>query len=164
MEHWKTIAEFPRYSVSNHGRVRRNASDRVLAPSENQYGVLQVGLMRDRTQFKRSVPLLVVTAFLPQPSGLFDTPINLNGDRTDNRLGNLAWRPRWFAVKYNKQFLEPWHSPIQRPLQDTKTGSVTANSWACFQRYGLLEKDLVLSILNRTYVWPTYQEFRVIEE
>jgi hypothetical protein len=46
---------------------------------------------------------------------------------------------------------------------DLKTGEISENSFDCAQRYGLLEQDLVLSILNRTYVWPTYQEFGIVE-
>lgn len=164
MEHWKTIREFPTYSVSNHGRVRRNASDRILKLSENQYGVVFVGMVKEKKQYHRSVALLVAREFLPQESGIFDTPINLDGDRWNNRLGNLMWRPRWFAVAYNKQFKYRWHSPILRPIQCVKTKDISADSFECFQRYGLLEKDLVLSISNRTYVWPTYQTFVVLEE
>ena len=72
---------------------------------------------------------------------------------------NLAWRPRWFAIKYNQQFRHPYENPIMFQMVDLKTGEVSENSIECAQRYGLLEQDLVLSILNRTYVWPTYQEF-----
>jgi hypothetical protein len=45
-----------------------------------------------------------------------------------------------------------------------KTREVCENSFECAKRYGLLEEDLVQSILNRTYAWPTYQEFRVLED
>ena len=84
MEIWSEIENFPDYSVSNFGRIRSNRTDRILALNKNQFGVLQVGLMRDGQQWHRSVPLLVAKAFIPQPRGSFDTPINLNGDRTDN--------------------------------------------------------------------------------
>jgi hypothetical protein len=119
--------------------------------------------MRDGVQKHRSVPLLVAKAFLPEPPGPFDTPINLDGDRHNNHVENLAWRPRWFAIKYNQQFKYPYPSSIMSPLQDLKTGEVSENSFECAKRYGLLEHDLVLSILTRTYVWPTYQEFGILE-
>jgi len=163
-ELWKTIDLFPDYSVSNLGRVRSNTTERILSLNMNQYGVQQVGLMRNGTQYHRSVPLLVAKAFILQPSGPFDTPINLDGDRSNNRVENLVWRPRWFAVKYNRQFRYPYENPIEMPLVDLKTGEISANSFECAKRYGLLEQDLVLSVLNRTYVWPTYQEFGVVEE
>lgn len=162
-EFWKEIDHFPDYSVSNYGRVRTDRTDRILSLSPNQFGVVQVGLMRDRIQYHRSVPLLVAKAFLPIKPGPFDTPINLNGDRNDNHVDNLAWRPRWFAVKYNRQFRYPYPNPINSEIAEVKTGEISKNSFDCSTRYGILEEDLVISIHNRTYVWPTYQEFRVLE-
>jgi hypothetical protein len=164
MEQWQPIENFPGYSVSNYGRVRTDKSGRILALNENQFGLLQVGMMRDGEQKHRSVPLLVAKAFLPQPSGPFDTPINLDGDRHNNHVDNLTWRPRWFAIKYNQQFRQPYEFPIVAPIVDLKTNEVSENSFECAKRYGLLEQDLVLSILNRTYVWPTYQEFGLVGE
>lgn len=163
MEQWKSIEFFPGYSVSDHGRIRTDKSGRILALNENQFGVVQVGLMREGIQYHRSVPLLVAKAFLPRDAAPFDTPINLDGDRHNNRVENLTWRPRWFAIKYNQQFRQPYENPIMTRIVDLKTGDVSENSSHCAQRYGLLEQDLVLSILNRTYVWPTYQEFGILE-
>jgi hypothetical protein len=141
--------------------VRTDRSGRILSLNVNQTGVLQVGMMRDGRQYHRSVPLLVAKAFLPPLSKAFDTPINLDGDRYNNRVDNLAWRPRWFAIRYNQQFRQPVENPIDMPIIDLKTREVSQNSLECAKRYGLLERDLVLSILNRTYVWPTYQEFGI---
>lgn len=161
-EVWKPIDHFDEYSVSNWGRIRTDRTDRILSTSLNQFGVLQVGLMRDRVQYHRSVPLLVAKAFLPIKPGPFDTPINLDGDRSNNHIDNLVWRPRWFAVKYNRQFRYPYPQRIYSRLKDLKTGEVSENSLDCAMRYGVLEEDLVISIVNRTYVWPTYQEFGVL--
>ena len=163
-EHWKTIEWFPEYSVSNFGNVRSNKSERILSVSPNQFGVIQVGLMRDSVQYHRSVPLLVAKAFLPIHPGPFDTPINLNGDRQNNHVDNLVWRPRWFAVKYNRQFRYPYSNHINSPIVDKKTGDVSENSFECAMHYGLLEEEIVIAILNRTYVWPTYQEFTVLRD
>lgn len=162
-ERWITIEHFEDYSVSNFGRIRSNLSGRILVTYENQSGLVQVGLMMDGEQKHRSVPLLVAKAFIPQPSGPFDTPINLDGDRHNNHINNLMWRPRWFAVKYNHQFMYPYENPIVVPIVDLKTNEVSENSLECAKRYGLLESDIVVSIINRTYVWPTYQLFGVME-
>jgi NUMOD4 motif len=163
-ELWELIDFFPDYSVSNYGRIRSNKTERILSTYANQFGVVQVGLMRDGVQYHRSVPLLVAKAFIPQPPGPFDTPINLNGDRHNNRVDNLVWRPRWFAIRYNRQFRYPSKYSISEPIIDLKTEEVSENSFDCATRYGLLEEDLVLSVLNRTYVWPTYQEFGIFED
>lgn len=163
IERWKMIESFPEYSVSDHGRIRTDKTGRILALNENQFGVVQVGLMSDGVQFHRSVPLLVAKAFIPQDKVPFDTPINLDGDRHNNHVDNLVWRPRWFAIKYNRQFRLPYENPITARIIDLKTREVCENSFECAIRYGLLEQDLVLAILNRTYVWPTYQEFGLLE-
>lgn len=163
-EYWKEIENFPGYSVSDYGNVRTDKSGRILVLTENQFGLLQVGLMRDGEQRHRSVPLLVAKAFLPELPGPFDTPINLDGNRHNNHVDNLLWRPRWFAIRYNQQFKYPYENSILAPVQDLKTGEISENSFECAKRYGLLERDLVLSVLNRTYVWPTYQEFRILED
>jgi hypothetical protein len=163
IENWKSIEFFPEYSVSDHGRIRSDKSGRILSLNENQFGVVQVGLMHDGIQYHRSVPLLVAKAFLPQEGIPFDTPINLDGDRHNNHIDNLVWRPRWFAIKYNQQFRRPYENPITARIIDLRTHEISENSFQCAQRYGLLEQDLVLSILNRTYVWPTYQEFGIVE-
>lgn len=161
-EKWAVIEGFENYSVSNFGRVRSNWTERILVTYANQSGLVQVGLMLNGKQYHRSVPLLVAKAFLVQPSGVFDTPINLDGDRHNNHVDNLMWRPRWFAIKYNKQFREPYENHIPEQIQDVKSEEVTENSLECAKRYGLLEHEIVLAILNNTYVWPTYQRFRVV--
>lgn len=160
---WVPVQGFPGYSVNNLGQVRRDANGRILQVKINQYGVPYVGLMREWEQKQRSLSLLVARAFLPRSLEAFDTPINLDGDRFNCTVENLMWRPRWFAVQYNRQFREPYEEPIERPIRDTKGREVLLDSLEVATRYGLLERDVVLSILNRTYVWPTYQTFEVVE-
>lgn len=164
MERWTVIPDFPSYSVSSYGRIRTDKTGRILQAVQNQYDVLMVGMMRDGTQYKRSVALLVADAFIPKPAPHFDTPINLNGHRVDCKVSNLAWRPRWYAVLYNKQFNTPYDNPITKPIRDIKTKAVYPNSFAVAVHLGLLEKDVVLSILNRTVVWITYQQFEMVED
>lgn len=163
-ERWKKIRGFPDYSVSNTGFIQSEKSGKILSQSENQFGVLYVGMMKNGKQWHRSVPLLVARAFIPNNRAAFDTPINLDGDRFNNSVENLSWRPRWFAIRYNQQFKHPYEYSINEPIEDIKTKEVTESSFECARRYGLLEEDVVLSIINRTYVWPTYQEFRIVEE
>lgn len=156
------IPGFRLYQVTSQGRIVNKDSGRFLELNQNQYGVLHVGLWRDGKQHHRSVPLMVAKAFIEKPYPQFDTPINLNGDRTDCRVENLAWRPRWFAIKYNQQFLQERDPMITNKIRNTKTGVISQNSWDCATRYGLLELDLYVSIYNRTYVWPLYVQFEAI--
>jgi hypothetical protein len=162
VEIWREIRNFEDYSISNLGYVKAEKSGRILQMTQNQFGVLAVGMVRGGLQYHRSVPLLVANAFIPRKFEAYDTPINLNGDRLDNRVENLVWRPRWFAIRYNQQFRNPYMFPVLDPVRDVKTGEVSENTFEAAMRYGLLESDLVLSILNHTVVWPTYQQFEIV--
>lgn len=162
-ELWKDIVDFRDYSVSDWGNIKSKKTGRLLIVYATISGLAQVGMMRDGTQCHRSVPLLVARAFIIQPRPAFDTPINLDGDRFNNRVDNLCWRPRWFAVKYHLQFQRPYPYRIKYPIEDMDSGEITSNSLECAKRYGLLEEDLVDSIISRTYTWPTNQRFRVVE-
>lgn len=162
-EKWQVIEAFPRYSVSNYGYTRRDATGRIMAYSRNQSGLVCVGLMKGSIQHHVSVPLMVARAFIPRTLSAFDTPINKDGNRWNNSVENLVWRPRWFAVLYNKQFTEPYDYPIPFPIRECRTQEVFANSFVCSITFGLLERDLVLSILNNTYTAITYQKFEVVD-
>lgn len=160
---WSPIVEFPGYSVSREGQVRNDDTGRIMVLTENQHGITQVGLMKEGKQFKRGVALLVARAFLPaHPHEAFNTPINLDGDRTNNHVDNLMWRPRWFAIMYHRQFHNDKRG-FKEPVIDTKTNEWFPTSWAAATKYGLLDREIMMATLNRTYVWPTYQEFRLAE-
>lgn len=160
---WVPVHGFPGYSVNPLGQVKKDSTGRLLHTRLNQYGVPYVGLMREWRQCIRSLPRLVATAFIEQPNEVFDTPINLDGDRTNCRIDNLAWRPRWYAVYYVNQFKEPYDNPILSPLRDIDTDEEFSNSLAAACHFGLLEREVVLSVLNRTLTWPTYQQFEIVE-
>lgn len=164
-EQWAKIQGFPGYSVSDKGRIRNDESGRLLVLTENQQGVVKVGLVNpDRKQETRSVALLVAQHHLEKPPAasidIFDTPINLDGDRHNNQVTNLMWRPRWFAIKYHKQFDEGSRVGYKTPIQVLSTGDIYPNSMAAAIRYGILAEDTVKSVIHNTYVFPTFQKFK----
>lgn len=158
-EEWVAVEGFPGYSVNPLGQVRKDSTGRVLQPRINQYGVPYVGLMRNWKQHIRSLPKLVAAAFLPQHNEIFDTAINLNGDRLDCRVENLMWRPMWYARLYNNQFHDPYPNSIDAPIRDAETDDEFPDSLSAACTFGLLEREVVFSILNNTLTWPTYQRF-----
>lgn len=162
MELWQDIAEFPMYSVSNRGLIVNNETGRILRLCTNNRGIVYVGLLRKGIQYKRSVTLLVANAFLPHPaSPAFDTPIHLDGDRTNNRYFNLTWRPMWFARKYHVQF--PLSPSVGVPIQELVTGEEFSSSFQATVKYGLLDNDILRSVIKRDAVWPTYQRFALLD-
>jgi len=159
---WVPVEGFPGYSINPLGQVSKDSTGRLLVSRYNQYGVPYVGLMREWQQCSRSLPRLVARAFLPRPSDIFDTPIQIDGDRSNCRMDNLMWRPRWYAVQYNRQFDDRYDHPINSPVRAINERERFPNSLDAACRYGLLEREVVLSIRNRTLAWPTYQSFELV--
>jgi hypothetical protein len=109
-EQWRVVAEFPRYSVSNLGRVKRLAHERRnvngslvrvpekfmklrLAPNNKYpaYKAIAVDLRKEGGERKTvRVSRLVATAFIPNPGNL---PVvnHLDSNPTNNRADNLEW-------------------------------------------------------------------------
>jgi hypothetical protein len=166
VDEWLPVEGFPGYSINAFGQVRRDDSGRILIPRFNQDGVPYVGMMRGWKQCTRSLPRLVARAFLNRPNDIFDTPVQIDGNRSNCRADNLMWRPRWYAVLYNRQFDEErYDRPIDAPIQtaDEQINEVFPNSLAAACRFGLLEREVVLSVLNHVPTWPTYQYFELVE-
>lgn len=162
---WRKIEGFDHYSVSNEGDIRNDFNGFLLKRYILQHRDFPVvGLMRQGKQYKRSVARLVANAFLdPDPREAFDTPICMDGDRMNCNVNNLAWRPRWFAVLYNQQFIHPSQFHTDNYIREKKSKMVHLDSFEAAKWYGILEKDLVLSIINNTYVWPIYLFFEVLD-
>lgn len=163
MDDWTPISGFPKYSVNSLGQVRHDRTGHLLHPQTNQRGMPYMVLMRESRHASRSLALLVARAFLPPLSEAFDTPINLDGDRFNCAVSNLAWRPRWFALQYHRQFKERYFNPILVPIKNLDTGEEFPDGLEACIRYGLLERDLFLSIANQTVPWPLMNRFDVVD-
>jgi len=162
-ETWKTLDEFPEYAVSSYGNVMNLKTELIKTPSLNQQGIPNVLLIKDQTQYRRSVALLVASMFIPKENERFTTPINLDGNRLNNHYSNLMWRPRWFAVKYHKQFKPGYRPALNQKFEDVETKQQFDNSLEAAVIYGLIDVDIFLAVLNRTYVFPTNQFFQLID-
>lgn len=152
MEQWLPLQGYPNYSVSDLGRVRSDSHGAVLAISRTGNARPHVSLMLDRVQLKRGLSLLVAKTFIKSPRPDFNTPIHFDGDLTNCRVSNLAWRPRWFAINHTAQFAtNPGNSGQVRNIN---TGVVYGDVWDVVVAFGLLYTDVVKSIVNKTYVFP----------
>ncbi|MGW8178056.1 MAG: NUMOD4 domain-containing protein [bacterium] len=162
MEEWAPIKGFPGYEVSSHGRVFNVERDRPMALLRNQHGVVNVGLTRGKVQHKRSVAVLVARAFVPRrahPS--YNTPIHLDGDRTNCRADNLMWRPLWFAREYHRQILGG-HRFDTGPIREIHTKEIYDSAWHAATSLGLLERDIAYCLPTRTIVWPGMHIFEEV--
>lgn len=154
MERWRDIPDFPRYSISDRGRVRNVDTGRDMMVALNQRGIVYVGLMKNGQQYKRSVALLVAKSYLHIPiHESFDSVIHLDGDRENCSYGNLMWRPHHFTINYMRQFR---HGPLLRgPLYCPETDELFDHSRAMAEQYGMLERDIISAMVNGWMIWPT---------
>lgn len=89
-EHWKVIKSYPRYSVSDEGRVKNNETGAVLTPflvgnKNEQYYAVDFYPVKNR-----KIHRLVAQAFIPNPD---KKPVvnHIDGNRLNNAASNLEW-------------------------------------------------------------------------
>lgn len=161
MEEWVKINGFPRYAVSNRGRVKDVINHRELVQTVVQQGIPTVGLVENNLLYRRSVPLLVALHWLENDNpDHFDTPIQLDGNRTHCDVTNLMWRPRWFAVLYHREktFAE---TPINLRFKVLNDHNIFLSIRGASIHYGVLEQDIINSIDFGTIVNPGGLYFQI---
>lgn len=160
MGFWLPVRDFPGYSVSTEGRIRNDVTNRDLSLSQGNRGVVVVNLHRESRWHTRAVSILVAQAHCAPPEYYtYNSPIHLDGQRSNLNAYNLAWRPRWFAIKHNRQF----HTPrllVTKPIILLNTGEVQDQAFPFVLKYGLLEREILMSLGCDDVVFPGRLDFR----
>ena len=100
MEEWKSIQDYPGYSVSNLGRIKsdkacRGVVGRIMKLSLNKnlgQGYYNVRLtLTERRQRTLAVHRLVAEAFVEGRTDLLTEVDHIDGKSQDNRAENLRW-------------------------------------------------------------------------
>lgn len=144
MEAWRDIEGFPGYRISTRSRVC-NRHYHIMKPQLNRDGFRYVGLRRRGCQHNKTIGLLVARAFLERPEEYYSSLIYLDEVRSNDRLENLAWRPRGYAFRYQRQEVD------RRPLLpytvvNQDDNNEFRNSKIASRRYGILETEIVDSV------------------
>lgn len=160
-EVWTNIPGFPTYSVSNLGDVMNNKTEKLVKPHLTPHGVQYIPLHKKGANYTRSVKVLVARAYLEGQTKKFSTPINKDGNKSNNRVDNLAWRPLWFANKYSRQFLLPFDHEEDGPVVERATQEEYATIREAAIENGLLFRDVYRSIFSEQPVFPTKQVFMI---
>lgn len=167
-ERWIPIPGYPEYLISDLGRVYNRRTESVMADSRTLQGDRKVTLSSRGERVTRSVRVLVAEAFVAKPptppaahkSAIPNTVIVLDNNQANCASYNLAWRPRWFAHKYARQFQQS-HPELYylQPTRNLRTGEVHANIVAAATDEGLLFNDVYKSISTGMVVYPTNSTF-----
>lgn len=159
---WVELDEFPDYALSNHGDIANMKTGTPRKSSINQQGIPKISLYQDSRLYTRSLAVMVAEAFVERPDPHFDTPIHLDGDRMNCRADNLAWRARWFAIMYHKQFRNEHLHLDKAPRVETNSGREFETALEVVTTYGVLYIDVFNSHFNNTPVFPGGLRFRMI--
>lgn len=91
MEIFKTIKEYPAYSISTEGRIRKNSNQKLMNPSKKPNGYMQINLFTgDGRRKKEYVHRLVALTFIPNDNH-FPEVNHIDGVRDNNSVSNLEW-------------------------------------------------------------------------
>lgn len=154
---WRSIEGFPRYVINPQGQIYNVATNRYMRSSINNYGHPKISLLTETGgRHDRSVALLVAKTFLEKPNPACDRIIYLNGDLSDFRSKNLAWRPRWFGWKYARQLKVDQPAYYRSlPVINTTTDERYDNIIEAGMKEGLLFEQIWHSTYSGGPVYPT---------
>ena len=163
---YRVVPGLPGYGVFPDGRIVVLETGRELNQTRNKSGVTKVNVIdRDGRCVTRSVPLLVAKAFVPRSREEFNSPIHLDGDKSNCSAENLEWRPRWFAVRYHKQFSQPLaFSQWEVPITDEDSFDIYENLEEVCVSNGLWYSNVVQSCHDGTRCFPTDQKFKFLKD
>lgn len=144
---WRPVEGFENYEVSYTGQVRNLKRGSILKSYGQRDGHAKVQLVENGKYYTRSLAKIVATAWVEDR--LYescDTPINLNGDRMDCHAANLAWRPLWYARKFNHQRKNPRYPNWDRRFYCQETNEEFDTLYECAGAHGILEEDIYDSL------------------
>lgn len=165
MEDTRPVEGFPDYLIDRNGTVYTEASGLKRKPSKTRDGAMKITLYRDGKPYTKSLSLLVAKTWVYNDfdPDIFDTPIHLDNDQENNHADNLAWRPRWFAVKYQRQYWNEEFRFSRVVVREKRSGIVYDTIMQACQYYGYLYMDVLKSCTKHESVFPTWKEFEFVD-
>ena len=89
METWKLIEGFGNYSVSDHGNVKNNKTERIIT-QHVEHGYKRINIKHNNKSNNRYVHALVANAFINNLEGKRCVD-HIDNDKSNNNLINLRW-------------------------------------------------------------------------
>jgi hypothetical protein len=162
-ERWARLSDYPTYAVSTRGQISNIKRDTLVRPKLNQQGIPNVSLYEDGHRFTKAVGLLVAQTFIPRVYDYFNSPLNLDGVKTNCEVDNLLWRPRGYVRKYLSQVAEPYFHEAAIPTRELSSGEEYETYKQASIANGLRYTDIQASCITRAPSRITFQRFELIE-
>jgi hypothetical protein len=111
-EIWKIVEEFPDYSVSNFGRIKRIIPDRmnrkckIIKQNKNKDGYFQITLCKNKMHISKFIHILVFETFNNYKLKSDDCIHHVDENYRNNFLNNLKLMSRSSHSKFHYRFIE----------------------------------------------------------
>ena len=90
MENWKDVPGYEGlYQISDFGNVKSLISNRLLKPSQDEFGYVRFNALKNKKSKTLRIHRLVMEVFNPINS--FMQVNHIDGNKLNNRLNNLEW-------------------------------------------------------------------------
>jgi hypothetical protein len=165
MDSWAQIPNFDRYLISRYGNIKNKRTGEEVVTRINNTGTLSVMLYADGRSNHLSVARLVAHTFVPNEYNpvIFDTPIHLDGNRRNCSMDNLVWRPRWFAIKFHKQFDYESYLLSKGVLHCEDTNETFESVREVVKNHGVYCNDVLMLATNKQgFVFPQNYKYHYV--
>lgn len=162
-EIWKPVPGFSKYMVSNLGRVKSFAQDkvngRIIKPTWVRGGYLSVKLSDDSgVAYSRLVHRLVAMAFIDNPHN-YPQVNHKDEDKCNNRVENLEWCDNRYNARYGTRSSRIAKSNTDNPLRLAAVFSIDFDGNFVFyksikeasKKTGLCPSNIIRTIKGRSH-------------
>ena len=154
---WKVIKEYPNYSVSDTGVVKRNTYTRIdklgrktkvkemiLKQHIDKDGYLRVTLVKNGKNYFVPLHRIIAKAFIPNPNN-YPVINHKNENKKDNSLKNLEWCTVSYNNNYGNRQKKVSKTQGKKVIGTNETKTIIFNSANEAEKYFTNKKGSVIS-------------------
>lgn len=148
MEEWRDIPGFPKYQISNLGRVKslnykRTNQEHLLTPVSLPDEYVFVNIWSGGQVLAVKIHKLVALAFLPNPEENQELH-HINHKRYDNRVENLMWVTKSYNCLNRKKTTNTGHQMITKDSRwESYKVSIKEGNYRIMKSFKTLEQAIL---------------------
>jgi hypothetical protein len=160
MEEFRSIINYPNYSISNLGNVKNNKTNKILANSLHKSGYFIIGLFKDGKRWNFRINRLVAEAFLDGFDKQFYID-HIDRNKINNNIKNLRMvtptqsvlnRGIWGKSKYKGTYFsktrKDWRSQIRVNKKAISLGNFKTELEGAMAYNNYIEENHLLNYLK----------------
>ena len=146
MEQWRTIKDYPNYSVSNYGRVRNDLTCKILKQNLNSSGYYRVMIAGKQLFVHR----LVAMTFIDNPNN-YPVVNHKDYNPKNNHVKNLEWCTQSQTTLYSVFNRKPHRKQGGRKMRKCEVDGLVFNCIADAEKYYNIKENCLCVYLRLGY-------------